>query len=57
MCPWPKSNLYDILGYVDKDTENWYVSWKKDSNKESVAVSLQNVDIYVDENGKSLWDI
>jgi hypothetical protein len=43
-----KSTQYDILGYVDKDTEKLYASWKldKDKNKAKVATSLQNVDIY-----------
>jgi hypothetical protein len=43
-----KSTQYDILGYVDKDTEKLYASWKldKDKNKARVATSLQNVDIY-----------
>lgn len=41
-----KSSLYDILGYVDKDTEKLYASWKKSNDKAVVGESLQNVDIY-----------
>ena len=59
-----KSTLYDVLGYVDKDAEKWYASWKidngkinKNASKAVVKDTIQNVDIYVDKNGKSLWDI
>ena len=52
-----KSTLYDILGYVDKDAEKWYAHWVKDNGKAQIKNSIQNVDIYVDKNGKSLWDI
>jgi hypothetical protein len=46
-----KSTLYDILGYVDRDTEKWYASWKKEKNKTGkfeaqLKDSIQNVDIY-----------
>ena len=43
-----KSTLFDVLGYVDKDAEKWYTSWKRDvdNNKAIVGTSLQNVDIY-----------
>jgi hypothetical protein len=43
-----KSTLYDVLGYVDKEAEKWYSSWKKDkeSNKLIVQDNIQNVDIY-----------
>jgi hypothetical protein len=51
-----KSTLYDILGYVDKETEKWYASWikednkkednKKEDNKAKVRDTIQNVDIY-----------
>jgi hypothetical protein len=47
-----KSTLYDVLGYVDKDTEKWYASWKKENESARVKESIQNVDIY---NG--LYDI
>lgn len=47
-----KSTMYDILGYVDKDTEKLYSSWKKDGNKAVIKNNIQNVDIY---NG--LYDI
>jgi hypothetical protein len=53
-----KSDLYDVLGYVDKDAEKWYASWKKVLKKDQVtyepvvASSIQSVDIY---NG--LYDI
>jgi hypothetical protein len=47
-----KSLLYDVLGYVDKDVEKWYASWKKKENSPIVGTSLQSVDIY---NG--LYDI
>jgi hypothetical protein len=52
-----KSTLYDVLGYVDKDAEKWYASWINENNAARVKDSIQNVDIYVDNNGKSLWDI
>lgn len=52
-----KSTLYDVLGYVDKDTEKWYASWKKENGRTAIKNNIQNVDIYVDKNGKSLWDI
>lgn len=43
-----KSNLYDILGYVDRDAEKWYANWKKDNktNKAVMANNILNVDIY-----------
>lgn len=45
-----KSTLFDILGYVDKDTEKLYASWKKGIVKDKVepvvGTSLQSVDIY-----------
>lgn len=43
-----KSTIYDVLGYVDRDVEKYYASWKKEDNKDTIAVvdSLQNVDIY-----------
>lgn len=45
-----KSTLYDILGYIDKDIEKYYTSWKveKDENKKKVRAhnSIKNVDIY-----------
>jgi hypothetical protein len=48
-----KSTQYDVLGYVDKDTEKLYASWKElDGKAKKVKSSLQNVDIY---NG--LYDI
>lgn len=47
-----KSTMYDILGYIDKDTEKLYSSWKNDDGKASIKDNIQNVDIY---NG--LYDI
>lgn len=47
-----KSTLYDVLGYVDKDAEKWYASWKSENGRAVVRDSIQNVDIY---NG--LFDI
>jgi hypothetical protein len=41
-----KSTLYDILGYVDKDTEKLYSSWKNENNKAVIKNNIQNVDIY-----------
>ena len=41
-----KSTLYDVLGYIDKEAEKWYASWKKENNKATVQDSIQNVDIY-----------
>ena len=52
-----KSMLFDILGYVDKDTEKTYASYVKKLDKHGkltaqVENTIQNVDIY---NG--LYDI
>lgn len=52
-----KSLLFDILGYVDKDTEKTYASYTKKPDKQGkltvqVENTIQNVDIY---NG--LYDI
>lgn len=47
-----KSTLYDILGYVDKDAEKWYASWKLSDHKATQKNNIGNVDIY---NG--LYDI
>jgi hypothetical protein len=61
-----KSTLYDVIGYIDKDAEKWYSSWTHDGDKAhkegrkakaKIHNNIQNVDIYVDKNGKSLWDI
>jgi hypothetical protein len=41
-----KSTLYDVLGYVDKETEKWYASWTKEGNQAKVHDNIQNVDIY-----------
>jgi hypothetical protein len=41
-----KSTLYDILGYVDKDTEKWYSSWKNENGVAVIKDNIQNVDIY-----------
>ncbi len=41
-----KSTTYDILGYVDRDTENLYTSWKKEKDKAVVGTNLQTIDIY-----------
>lgn len=41
-----KSSLYDILGYVDRDAEKWYASWKQQNGKAVMLNSIQNVDIY-----------
>lgn len=41
-----KSNLYDILGYVDKDAEKWYSSVRLLKNGKVVRDTIQNVDIY-----------
>ena len=47
-----KSTLYDTLGYIDRDAEKWYSSWKKENNKATVSDNIQNVDIY-----EGLFDI
>lgn len=60
-----KSTLYDVLGYIDKDAEKWYASWQIEECRENgikkykagVQDNIQNVDIYIDNNGKSLWDL
>lgn len=44
-----KSTLYDTLGYIDKEAEKWYASWKKDGNdspKVKVRDTIQNIGIY-----------
>ena len=47
-----RADFYDILGYVDKDAEKLYASWKVETNpktnkKQVVAkTTLENVDIY-----------
>jgi hypothetical protein len=51
-----KSTLFDVLGFIDKDAEKWYASWSVKNNKEAIHNTIQNVDIYVDENGKSLYE-
>lgn len=47
-----QSTLYDILGYIDKDVEKYYASWKAVNGQAKVSSTIQNVDIY---NG--LYDI
>ena len=42
----PRSTMYDVLGYVDKDTEKLYASWKIDGNVARTQNSIQTVDIY-----------
>jgi hypothetical protein len=41
-----KSTLYDVLGYIDKDAEKWYASWKVDKDQAKVSDTIQHVDIY-----------
>lgn len=41
-----KSTIYDILGYVDRDTEKWYASSKKGKNNKVVQETIGTVDIY-----------
>jgi len=48
-----KYNLFDLLGYIDKDVEKWYASWKltpirpNSSTLTTTTVdTIQNVDIY-----------
>lgn len=41
-----KSMLYDVLGYIDRDAEKWYASWKNENNKAVINNTIQNVDIY-----------
>jgi hypothetical protein len=47
-----RSTLFDVLGYVDKDAEKWYTSWKHSNGKTVTTDTIQNIDIY---NG--LFDI
>ena len=50
----PRSDFYDILGYVDKDAEKLYASWmveeveKNGKTKQQITAktTLENVDIY-----------
>ena len=41
-----KSLTYDILGYIDKDAEKLYASWKNDNGNAKIKTSIQTVDIY-----------
>lgn len=42
-----KSTVYDILGYIDRDAEKWYASWKLNADgKPTTNNTIQNVDIY-----------
>ena len=41
-----KSTTYDILGYLDKDAEKLYASWKNDNGTAKIKTSMQSVDIY-----------
>lgn len=41
-----KSNTYDVLGYIDKDAEKRYCSWKPKEGKIVMKNNIQNVDIY-----------
>ena len=41
-----KSTLYDVLGYVDKDAEKWYTSWRAGESKAELVDSIHSVDIY-----------
>lgn len=41
-----KSYLYDVLGYIDRDVEKYYASWKVEDGKIKVRDTIQNVDIY-----------
>ena len=50
-----KSTLYDVLGYIDRNAEKWYACWKEQDGKAIIKNSIQNVDIYVDKNGRSLY--
>lgn len=54
-----KSDVYDILGYADRDLERWYASWKLESSKyppypksSAVLDTIKDVDIY-----EGLYDI
>jgi hypothetical protein len=37
---------HDLLGYVDKDTEKLYASWKRENGRAVVKDTIQNVDVY-----------
>ena len=41
-----KSTLYDTLGYIDRDAEKWYASWKNENGKAVMKDSIQSIDIY-----------
>ena len=41
-----------MLGYVDKDAEKWYSSWKIENGKAKPKDNIFNIDIY-----EGLYDI
>lgn len=43
-----KSMLYDILGYVDKDAEKIYASWKISKGKATMQNNIHSANIYGD---------
>lgn len=47
-----KSAVFDVLGYVDRDAEKWYASWRRGGSKAELTDTILNTDIY---NG--LFDI
>ena len=47
-----KSQLYDILGFIDRDIEKYYANWKIENERATIRNNIHNIDIY---NG--LYDI
>lgn len=43
-----KSRLYDILGYIDRDTEKLYTGWVKTANGPKAEESILSANIYDD---------
>ena len=41
-----KSDMYDVLGYIDRDVEKYYASWKAFDGKAHATENIQNIDIY-----------
>ena len=41
-----KCQLYDILGFIDRDVEKYYANWKVENERATIRNNIHNVDIY-----------